>query len=66
MRGFRDEEAKPAKLVDITATLVRESGAAFQINDGDLQCWVPKSQVEHDGHGVFTMPMWLAEERGFA
>ncbi len=27
--------------------------------------WVPKSQVEQNDDGTFTMPEWLAKEKGF-
>lgn len=52
-------------LVDIEANLVGETEKAFRISDGVESVWVPKSQVEHDGDGTFTMPEWLAKEKGF-
>lgn len=65
-RGFRSEdETRKSDLVDITARLVRESvgGLAWLIDDGNRQVWVPRSQVERDGD-TFTMPEWLANEKG--
>lgn len=66
-RGFRDEDgAQRSSLVDITARLVRESigGLAWLIDDGDRQVWIPKSQAEKNPDGTFTMPEWLATEKG--
>jgi hypothetical protein len=63
--GYRDDEARPARLTDITAELVRETAAAFCINDGGADVWVPKSLVDWDGKVTFTMPEWLALDKEF-
>ena len=35
-------------------------------NKKELRVWVPKSQVEKNNEdGTFTMPEWLAIEKGF-
>lgn len=58
-------------LVDIDdIDYVREtSGAsgAYLVRDAkDVEHWIPKSQVEYDKDSkTFTMPEWLAEDRGF-
>lgn len=52
-------------LVDISAELKGETEKAFRIFDGQFTEWVPKSQVEQNGDGTFTMPEWLAKEKGF-
>lgn len=52
-------------LVDIAARLRGETEKALRISDGVTEAWVPKSQVENNGDGTFTMPEWLAEEKGF-
>lgn len=65
MRGFRSEDAgKPDKLCDVAALIVRETASAFLLDHGDGEAWVPKSQVENNHDGTFTMPEWLATERG--
>jgi hypothetical protein len=53
------------ELVDIAAELKGESDKAFRIFDGAKTEWVPKSQVEQNDNGTFTMPEWLAQEKGF-
>ena len=60
------------KLVDIAAELRHETDKAYLLFDGSKNIdgtnrveWVPKSQVEANGDGTFTMPEWLAEEKGF-
>lgn len=65
-----------AKLIDITAELKRETDSAYLLFDGrqqkhkygrmlDVCTWVPKSQVEDNKDGTFTMPEWLALDKGF-
>lgn len=54
-----------SKLIDIAAWLRGETDKAFRIFDGKRTEWVPKSQVENNNDGTFTMPIWLAEEKGF-
>lgn len=55
------------ELVDIEADLVHETDLAYLISpDGRKKEWVPKSAVEYDkDEGIFTMPLRLAEEKGF-
>lgn len=52
-------------LVDIDVDLVRQTENAFLVKDDkDKEHWLPKSQVEHNGGTSFTMPEWLAVDRG--
>lgn len=57
--------SKEPRLVDIAAELKGESEKAFRIFDGAKTEWVPKSQVEQNDDGTFTMPEWLAHDKGF-
>ena len=52
-------------LIDISAEIRGETEKAYRLFDGTTTEWVPKSQVEANGDGTFTMPEWLAKERGF-
>ena len=64
-------------LINIAAALRHETKSAYLLADGrseikkgdaapsELRIWVPKSQVEDNGDGTFTMPEWLALEKGF-
>lgn len=52
-------------LFDLSAELKAETEKAFLIFDGAKTEWVPKSQVEDNGDGTFTMPEWLAKDKGF-
>ena len=54
-----------SELVDVAAELKGETDSAYRIFDGDRTEWVPKSQVERNDDGTFTMPEWLALEKGF-
>jgi hypothetical protein len=37
----------------------------LRLFDGAKTEWVPKSYVENNEDGTFTMPVWLAKEKGF-
>ena len=52
-------------LVDIAAQIQGETLKAYRLHDGVKTEWVPKSQVENNTDGTFTMPEWLAKEKGF-
>lgn len=53
------------ELVDIAAELRHETDAAYLVDDGTRKVWLPKSEVEYDvGEGTFTMPEWLALDKG--
>lgn len=54
-----------AKLTDIAAEIKGETDKAYRLFDGAKTEWVPKSQVEDNNDGTFTMPEWLAQEKGF-
>lgn len=53
------------ELIDIAASIRAETDKALRLDDGTRVEWVPKSQVEDNGDGTFTMPEWLAQEKGF-
>ena len=53
------------ELVDIEAKVRGETPKAFCLYDGKRTEWVPKSHVEDNGDGTFTMPVWLAMDKGF-
>jgi hypothetical protein len=53
------------RLTDIAAEIKGETEKAFRLFDGTKTEWVPKSQCEDNGDGTFTMPEWLAKDKGF-
>lgn len=53
------------ELIDIAAKSTMETERAYFITDGVKSAWVPKSQVEKNADGTFTMPEWLAMEKEF-
>lgn len=53
------------RLVDIAAEEKGSTERAFRLYDGDKTEWVPKSLVEKNDDGTYTMPEWLAQEKGF-
>lgn len=53
------------RLIDISGDIRGETPNALRIYDGARTEWVPKSQVEDNKDGTFTMPEWLAKEKGF-
>lgn len=54
-----------SKLTDIAGELRGETDRAYRIYDGKTTEWVPKRLVEMNDDGTFTMPEWLAQEKGF-
>ena len=54
-----------SKLIDIAAVAEHETEKAWCITDGVTTEWVPKSQAEDNHDGTFTMPEWLAKQKGF-
>jgi hypothetical protein len=52
------------KLFDFAATLKHETESAYLVNDGDKDYWLPKKLTEDNGDGTFTIPEWLAVEKG--
>lgn len=50
-------------IVDIEVFLVRETDAAWLLDDGDEKpVWIAKSQAEFDGE-ILSLPEWLAMEK---
>ena len=41
-----------------------EFGAYLVKTTKDREVWIPKSQCERNDDGSFTMPRWIAEEKG--
>ena len=54
-----------SELIEIAAEIHDETSAAYKLYDGSREAWIPKSQVERNDNGTFTMPEWLAKEKGF-
>jgi hypothetical protein len=54
-----------SELFDLAAEIKGETEKALRLFDGAKTEWVPKSYVENNEDGTFTMPMWLAKEKGF-
>jgi hypothetical protein len=52
------------KLFDFEATLKHETDNAFLVSDGEKDYWLPKSMTENNRDGTFTIPEWLAIEKG--
>lgn len=53
------------ELFDFAAKLLNETPKAWRVDAGEKEpVWIPKSQGEDNGDGTFTVPMWLAREKG--
>lgn len=53
------------ELFDFAAEIRGETDKAYRLFDGTKTEWVPKSQVQDNEDGTFTMPAWLAKDKGF-
>ena len=49
--------------IDIDAEIVHETDKAYLLDVGGREVWVPKSQVQNNEDGTFTLPEWLAIEK---
>lgn len=60
--------SKDDKVVDVALRKLGETDRALKVTEGEAAdaVWLPKSQVEENDDGTFTMPAWLASEKGFA
>lgn len=56
---------KKHDIIKIAADLRHETDKAFLLFDGSKEAWVPKAQVENNSDGTFSMPEWLAMDKGF-
>jgi hypothetical protein len=56
--------AKNEKMFELRALVVKETPKAYLLDDGGREEWFPKSQVQDNGDGTFTIPMWLAIDKG--
>jgi hypothetical protein len=53
-------------LMVINATTVTETAAAVLLNVDGEKIWFPKSQIAELGPDDWSIPRWLAEEKGVA
>jgi hypothetical protein len=52
-------------LIEVALEVRHETARAWLVSDGGEPVWLPKSQCENNDDGTFTMPEWLATEKGF-
>ena len=55
--------------IEIECDVIKETDMAYLIHDGNIEAWIPKSQVsdESESLGQITsifIPEWLAEKAG--
>jgi hypothetical protein len=53
-----------AETTDLPLDVLAETDRAWLVSDGGTPVWLPKSLVERQGDGDFTVPVWLAEREG--
>lgn len=54
-----------SEMVEVFAEVEAETDKAFKLSDGQKSQWVPKSQIKEIAEGLYSMPVWLAEKKGF-
>ena len=67
-----DKPMGKAELIDVELDVLEERDASWKVTDGTIDTqynaprWIflPKSQVENNGDGTFTMPLWIAQDKG--
>ena len=67
------EEAQDERNAELTVHFIRQTDKAIQVDDGDGEHWLPKSQItcetawgqlERDDMINVIVPMWLAVRKG--
>jgi len=67
MRDF-DSGTQRSDLIDLSLMAHHCTEKSVLLSDtGDVRDakWCPLSQIENNGDGTWTMPQWLAKEKGF-
>ncbi len=64
-RDDDNEVEADVTLVDIACEVEAVTPMAWLLFDGARREWVPKSQCQRNSDGTFTLPEWLAREKGF-
>jgi hypothetical protein len=54
-----------SEMVEVFAEVQGETDKALKLTDGQKVQWVPKSQIKEIAEGLYSMPVWLAEKKGF-
>jgi len=56
--------------IEITAEIIRQTEKAYRVKCGNVECWLPKSQVDakplpSGGDNIYTIdvPSWLAKDK---
>ena len=57
------------EIVEVCVDILRDSGKAFLVSDGDIEVWIPRKWVENrddinEGDSVvdIRLPFWKAED----
>jgi hypothetical protein len=56
--------------IEITAEVKHETDDAYLVNDGDVEDWIPASQVKSmtlisEKIYEIEIPLWIARDKGF-
>ncbi len=54
-----------SKMIEIAAEEEHDTPDALLLNDGSKKAWVPRRLVTDNDDGTYTMPEWLARNKGF-
>ena len=70
VRDGRDQRRYAlTKTIEVYLDIKHETDKAYKVSDGVSEDWLPKSQVdvteETKNGATFTVPEWLAKEKGF-
>lgn len=52
------------ELVEIAAEIIKQTRDAYLLSDGDREVWVQKRLVTDNLDGTFSMPEWMALNKG--
>jgi hypothetical protein len=57
--------SRSERLHEIEAQKIAETQDGIKLDDGTVQAWCAKQHVEDNRDGTFTLPEWVAKDKGF-
>lgn len=70
-KSLAKDDERPARgsrdMIEIAGEITARhpGGKAVKFYDGKRTEWVPLSQIKNNDDGTFSMPEWLAKDKGF-
>ncbi len=57
-------DMKKHDIIEIEAEKLHETERAILISDGKTKAWISKDHIQNNEDGTFSMPEWIALDKG--